>query len=265
MTRLIVFLSVLSFALWVSVGMAQQVAEAEPTEVRFVHASPNAVIEDFVVLDADGEPAIDRAAIGDLAYLDATPFMSIAEGTYTFRVRLADVDDAPSEEVTLPQTLNVVAGNSYTVAIIGLVVPEVFEDPSEGFLAWLQDLFTADHEEPALQAMIFDGVRTTPVPGDEVDVRIAHVATGTEPVDLVIDHANDTSGVLGTVSYTEVSGYNTMRPEAGTLQVRIAGSDVVVTEISEEEVAPGARYTIMLTGTPIEDVPLEVLVLADGG
>ncbi len=264
MTRL-TLLSTVVLASSLSLGAAQQAIDTEPTEVRFVHASPNAQIEELVVLDTAQDPAVEMLVIDEFSYRTVTPFESIAEGTYELRVRLTEVDGEAPREHTLPQTLSVVDGTSVTVAIIGLVAPEIFEEPEEGFLAWLQDLFTADPEDPALRALILDGTLETPVPGDEADLRIVHAAPGTERVDLVLAHANDTVAVLESAGYAEASGYVTFRPEAGTVNIHIAGSDVSVAEVPDEDLQPGARYTIMLTGTPIEDVPLEVLLLLDGG
>ncbi len=261
--RRFTLLAALSLAMLANVGASQQAAQVEPTQVRFVHASPNAMITELELRDVDGVPAVNVPSFTDLAYLSATPYVPVAEGNYEVLLRLARGDGAPSAEVVLPQSFGVVEGRSYTVAIIGLVVPEVFEEPDEGFLAWLQDLFTAAPHDPTLRALILDGVWETPVPPDEVDVRIAHAAPGTESIDLVIAHVNDTDGVLATVSYAEVSGYSTMSPRAGTLEIRLTDSAVVVVDLAGYEVTPGTRYTIMLTGTPIEDVPLRVLMLPD--
>ncbi len=264
MTRLTLLLTV-ALVSSLSLGAAQEAIDTDPTEVRFVHASPNAEIEQLVVLDAAQDPAIEMLVIDELSYHSETPFKSIAEGTYELLVRLTDVDGEPAREHTLPETLSVVEGTSTTVAIIGLVAPEIFEEPADGFLAWLQDLFTADPEDPGLRALILDGTLETPVPGNEADLRIAHAAPGIEPLELVLDHANDTVAVLESAAYAEASGYITIRPEAGTVQIHVAGSGVSVAEVPDEDLQPGARYTIMLTGTPIEDVPLAVLLLLDGG
>lgn len=213
-----------------------------------------------LTLPAAGMPAIDA-----LSYRSVTPFLPITEGTYEVLVHMADVDGESTRARVLPQTLSVVEGTSTTVAIIGLVTPTVFEGADEGFLAWLQELFSADPEDPALRALLLDGVLETPVPHHEVEVRIAHAAPGTEPVALVIAHANGTVGVLETAGYAEASGYTTIRPEAGTLHIHMAGSDAHVAEVPGDALQLGERSTIVLIGTPIEDVPLEVLVLADGG
>ena len=230
--------------------------------VRFAHASPNAEIEQLFLLDGDGS-VVDPELDSDLEYLDVTPYAAVPPGNYEVVVHLAGTDDRPAAEVVLPQPFGTVGGRSYTVAIIGLVMPEVLEDPDDGFIAWLQDLFAADPPDPSLQALVLNGVRATPVPEGETDVRLAHAAPGTDSIDLAIVHPQETAAVLETVSFGEVSGYTTVVPTAGELELRIAGSEAAVIDLAGHELATATRYTILFTGTPIEDVPLRVLLLPE--
>jgi hypothetical protein len=238
--------------------------EREPpyAMVRFVHASPNAEIEELFLLDADGN-VISLEVQTELEYLDVTPFVAVPPADYEVVVHLAGSNERPAAEVVLPQSFGTIGGRSYTVALIGLVMPETLEDPDEGFVAWLQDLFAADPPDPSLQTMVLNGIRATPVPAGETDVRIAHAAPGTDSIDLVIVHPEDTSGVLATVSFGESSGYTTVVPTAGTLELRVAGSEAALIDLSGHELATGTRYAILLAGTPVEDVPLRVLLLPE--
>jgi hypothetical protein len=49
----------------------------------------------------------------------------------------------------------------------------------------------------------------------------------------------------------------------GDLQVRMAGSDAVVADLAELDLTPGMIHTVILTGTPIEDVPLRAIVVSN--
>ncbi len=69
--------------------------------------------------------------------------------------------------------------------------------------------------------------------------------------------------MLATVDHADVSGYTSIDPEEGTLQVRAAGSELVIVDLAEFDVARNMIHTVVVTGTPIQDVPIEALLVSN--
>ena len=228
--------------------------------VRVVHASPNAELERATLALVGDEVAYHD--FGDLAYMAMTDYVPVLEGDYTLTIDLAAHDGGEAMQVELPQTLSAARGRYYTVALVGLVMPEEAEETDDGFLAWLQELFTADREDLGLRAVVLDDLTTLAVTPGEAEVRVLHAAPGTDSIDLVFAHEEGTE-VLATVDYTDVSGYTNIDPEEGTLQVRAAGSELVIVDLAEFDVARNMIHTVVVTGTPIEDVPIEAMLVSN--
>jgi len=233
---------------------------ADQAMVRIVHASPNAELERATLaLMADDVVHHD---VGDVAYMEMTDYVPVLEGDYTLTVDLAAHDGLQAMELELPQTLSIARGQYYTVALVGLVMPDEAEANDDGFLAWLQDLFTAERDDLALQALLLDDLSAAVVTPAEAEVRVLHAAPGTDDLDLAFVH-EDGAEVLATVGFGDVSGFNRIVPEEGTLEVRAAGSDVTVVDVTAYDVARGMLHTVVVTGTPIEDVPLEAMLVSN--
>ena len=235
---------------------------AQQAMVRVVHASPNAELERAALALTGDEAAVDHD-FGAIQYMTATDYVPILEGNYSLTVDLTSEDGDVPTMVELPQTLSLARGRYYTVAIIGLVMPEEAEETDDGFMAWLQDLFTADRDDLALQAMLLDDISAAVVGPVEAEVRLLHAAPGTESVDLVFVRADDDVDVYGTVAFGEETGFARLIPDEGRLEVRAAGSDVAVVDLDELEIEGGMLHTIIVTGTPIEDVPLEAMLVSN--
>jgi len=233
---------------------------ASEAMVRVVHASPNAELERATLALVGDEVA--HHDFGDVAYMAMTDYVPVLEGEYTLTIDLAAHDGRDAMEVELPQTLSAARGRYYTVALVGLVMPEEAEETDDGFLAWLQELFTADRDDLALRAVVLDDITTLAVTPGEAEVRVLHAAPGTDSIDLVFAHEEGTE-VLATVDYTDVSGYTNIDPEEGTLQVRAAGSELVIVDLAEFDVARNMIHTVVVTGTPIEDVPIEAMLVSN--
>lgn len=233
---------------------------AEQAMIRIVHASPNAELEQArLALVGDDVAQHD---FGEVSYLETTDYVPVIEGDYTLTIDLAAHDGREVMQVVLPQTLSAARGRYYTVALVGLVMPEEAEETDDGFLAWLQELFTDDRDDLALRAVLLDDITTLAVAPGEADVRILHAAPGTDSVDLVFAH-EEGADVLATVAYADVSGYTNIEPEGGTLQVRAAGSDLVMVDLVDFDVARNMIHTVVVTGTPIEDVPIEAMLVSN--
>ena len=233
---------------------------AHQAMVRVVHASPNAELEQATLTLVGDDVA--QHDFGDVAYMEMTDYVPVLGGDYTLTIDLAAHGGRAAMEVELPQTLSVARGRYYTVALVGLVMPEEAEESDDGFLAWLQELFTADRDDLALRAVLLDDITTLAVMPGEAEVRILHAAPGTDSVDLVFAH-EEGADVLASVAYADVSGYTSIEPDAGTLQIRAAGSDLVMVDLAEFDVAQNMIHTVVVTGTPIEDVPTEAMLVSN--
>ncbi len=229
--------------------------------VRFVHAAPNVEIERLVLVDTVGR--MTREEIEGLEYLEVTDYIPVLEGNHEVIVDLAGIDDEEPVQVILDHTVGAIGGHFYTVAIIGLAMPTDPGRADEGFLAWLEGLFTPDRDDLSLRTVVVEDIATVGVSPTESDVRILHAAPGTDNVDLVLVQDDVGVEVLATVDYSEVSAHSIISPDVGWLEVRVAGSDLTLVDLSGVDLTPGQIHTVILAGTPIEDVPIEALVLKD--
>ena len=237
---------------------------ANQAMVRLLHAAPNAQPEQVILTDVMGSVEIEEFA--DVAYLEVTEYVPIVAGTYdiTLRLSVAEGEELDTAIAVPADTLDTFAGEFYTIALIGVQFPEVTTAADEGFLAWLEDLFTADRQDLSLRAMVINDLVTTVIGRHETEARIMHASPGTEAVDLVLVREGGARvDVLDTVSYGQISGFSRLVPAEGHLQVRIAGTDAVVLDLADATLATGISHTVFVTGTPIEEVPIEALVVAN--
>jgi hypothetical protein len=228
--------------------------------VRFVHAAPNAEIEQ-AVLRYTGEPVGEEQIIA-LEYGDRTDYVPMFEGSYEVVVDLEP--GAETDWRSLPETIDLVRGRHHTVVLTGLVTEEGTRpaDDDGGFFDWLQGLFTEDRPDLALQALVLDDISSAGVAPREADVRVVHAAPGTDTIELV-RILDSTVDVLATVGYRDVSDFSEVAGEAGTLELRIAGSDLTIGDLADAELSPGMLHTVILIGTPVEGTPLETIVLSN--
>jgi len=266
MTRFITTIATLS--LLFAAGAQQAEPPAQPHDaplpafdesmVRFVHLSPNAGSVQVVLEAADDGIAERHTA--ELDYLETTEYRPVREGTFELSVDAAGHD---AGRIVLHEQVHTIRGGYFTVALVGLVLDDVDaeEADEEGFFAWLQGLFTADRPELALHALVLDDVGVAGVGPRGAAFRVVHAAPGTDTLEFVHLH-DDTSEVLASVSYLDVSGFIDVLPEAGTFEMRAEGADATIAAVDGIEHAPGRIHTIFLVGTPIDDVPLEALVVS---
>ncbi len=225
--------------------------------VRFVHVSPNAGTVEVALSTADGGAA-ERHAV-ELDYLETTEYRPVREGSFDITLVAAALDDDP---IVLAEQVQAMRGGYYTVALLGLALDETeAEEADDGFLAWLQDLFTPDRPELALRAVVLDDVGVAGVGPRGAALRVVHAAPGTDTLEFVHVHG-DTTEVLASVSYLDVSTFIDIVPEVGTFEMRAEGADATISEVEGIDHAPGRIHTIFLAGTPIDDVPLESLVVS---
>lgn len=246
--------------------------------VRFVDTSPNATAEQVLMTTGDGVGLTVEEFAG-VEYMDATEYVAIPAGTYDVVVNAtAQMDGQEGFALATPAaSLAADAGNYYTIALMGLAVPADWaatEQRDEGFFAWLEGLFTADgpgEQELGLRTMLLhdDLAAFWADPAQETHIRLVHAAPGTESVELVLNQARATAAdrrvddvqSVDAAGYGDATGFNTVDTFAGALEVRIQGSDVVVLDLADFQLEPGMMHTIFITGTPVEDVPIEAVLI----
>jgi hypothetical protein len=227
--------------------------------VRIVHVAPNAELERVVLVDAaSGE----RHEFGDLRYLSATEYVPVFPGPYDLAIDLAPVDDAHAAHVVETRTIDTVTGSFYTIVLMGLVLPPEAVAAEDGFLAWLEELFTAERRDLTLFPLVLDDLAYIALGPIETEVRLVHAAPGTDAIDLVMVSPAAADRVLRTAAYGNASAYTRIFPADGTLQIRMAGTEAVVADLSEMDVGPNMVHTVILTGTPIDDVPLRAMIVS---
>ena len=259
----------LTLALFASAQTAAQPAEpgvapqpgVNQAMVRVVHASPNAEVERVVLTDTAAATAFHEFT--DLEYLEVTDYVPVFAGSYDVVVELAEVDDVHAAHIVETQTLGTATGSYYTIVLMGLVLPREAVGTDDGFLAWLEGLFTAERQDLSLFPMVLDDLTHIALAQNEAEIRLVHAAPGTDTVDLVQVRPDATVDVLHTEAYGNASGHRGFFPAEGDFQIRIAGSDAVVVDLAELDVSPGMIHTVILTGTPIEDVPLQAMLVSN--
>lgn len=246
---------------------------AESAWVRFVQASPDATLVHWR-LEGPDATFVDSVGVGELGFGEVTDYLSVPSGRYELEavVGAAMATPGAAQAATFGQQVNVEesfvldAGRSYTVVLSGLVVPETFgedtQDQQGGFMGWLRGLFGGDGDRDALglRAQLIEDIDDTYTQSDNMGrVRFVHAAPGTDSVDLAV--VGDGTWFDG-ISFGEVSNFRNLEDAEGrSLVLRPANSEVVLFDLPEVRATPNASYTVILIGTPVEDVPLDVLVL----
>jgi uncharacterized cupredoxin-like copper-binding protein len=193
----------------------------------------------------------------------------------------AEAEDAEAEEaedVTRPGTVELVApaldqtitfraNRFYTVAIIGLVLPQEALETEEngGFFAWLRGLFTgddpADRDVLALRFEVLEDDMDAFIEPDATRIRVVHAAPGTASLDVAV--AGERGTLARDIDFGNVSRNVNLGAGETMLEVRPTGSRAVALDLAEVDLGFGMIHTIFIVGTPIEEVPLEAVVLSD--
>ncbi|MBL9147203.1 MAG: DUF4397 domain-containing protein [Phycisphaerae bacterium] len=179
---------------------------APPAEVRVIHASPDAPNVDIRVNGA--------VAIPDLAFTEATDYVSLPEGDYDVEVVPAGLQ-AP---VVIDATLALDAGVDYTVLAINT-------------LASIEPLVLVDD-------------RT--LPGSGSRVRFVHGSPDAPAVDIAI--ADNGPVIIPNTSFGEAAEPITVPAGIYDLEVRVAGTDTVVLPLPEIPLQVNTVYTVVATG-----------------
>lgn len=249
-----------------------QPTSADTAMVRFVNLAPNASPVTVALSNEDGAViALDELV--SVPYGAATAYLPLPAGDYEMTVTVGDANTplppgftAPYSAVD-PNGLAVSGARHYTVVMLGLLVPETFEDGAtdEGFFGWLSNLFSGDdpvnRDALALRVEVLDDDLDATFDADQARVRFVHAAPGAAAVDLVA--AGDRGVVDGGVNFGNVSGYHTLAAGETNLALRGAGSDAELVDLTGQAFGTGTNHTVFLIGTPFEGVPLDTIVLSD--
>ncbi len=262
-------------------ALAQTQEPVEPVDpvgegtamVRFVNLSPNADPAQISLTNSDGA-VVSLMGLDDLPYGEASSYLPVPAGSYdlTVTVGAADGGDLPLGVAqpfvgSAPQGTTFSDDGRYTVALIGLIVPESFDDDGNdtGFWGWLRNLFGSDaanRDALALRIEVLTDDAATDFPAEEARVRVVHAAPGLAPIDLVA--SGDRGVVVGNLVFGETSGYQTLAASETLLELRASDSQVVLLDLSDDPVDVGSVHTVFVIGTPVEDMPVDALVFADG-
>lgn len=287
-------------------GVAAQ--EAQPAEVAFVrmaHLSPNAPEVEVSMTNAEeGGQSLTPEEFSGLGYRDTTDYLEVPTGEYEVAIETPDG--------SLSETISFNTGEYYTVAAIGLIVPENLgeqtdEEDEGGFFSFFRNLFDtgADRDSLELRLVSYEDelplaaveAATDPAGGAATDpaaapadpaapagsatdplaapaevpqvahVRLVHAAPGTAPVSLVQtagEAAQDDGDVsiVEDLAFSDASPYSNLEPtEANSLEVRIEGSEAAILTLDDVSLISDEVYTLFVIGTPVEEAPLETLLL----
>jgi hypothetical protein len=266
----------------------QPVPPAEYSMVRFVHLSPNAKAADVMLMRTNTESVLmTPAGLKDMVFGSTTEYVRVPSGEYAVMLAVGDaraVGEAagPAEPSAVPEvegspldpaapalseTLSFRADRHYTVAILGLVLPRdarATVDES-GFFAWLSALFSggdpAERDALGLRFEVLEDDPDVTIDPDAARVRVVHAAPGTTSVDVAV--AGERGTLVRDLGFGEASRRVNLRVAETMLEVRPTGSRAVALDLTGVEFALGTTHTVFIAGTPIEKMPLQVVVLSD--
>ena len=239
----------------------QEPAEARDVALlRLVNAAPTGENVTVELRSNDNEAGAIGETFADLSYMDVGEYVEMPARTYEVHV-------SHNDEYVFEDTINLSSHRAHTLVVMGLYVPEeqLEEAEDEGFFAWLRDLFTgddpADRDELALRAYLIDDELEVDLQPGETRIRAVHAAPGTAPVDIAVE--GERGSIIGNLGFGESSRYHDVEETVGNLVVRISGSRAKVLDLGEVGLESGMVNTVIVTGTPVEELPIEALVLSD--
>ena len=237
------------------------------------HAEQGMELELTVTEAAEGAEAEQAAEPAEAEEAEEAEEQEAAEADEPEEVEAEEVEEAEErtgvdlDTPAIEQTLNFGANRHYTVAIIGLVLPEEVHEVEEedGFFDWLRRLFTGeDPADPDILGIRFELLEDDMeafIDPDQARIRAVHAAPGSANMDVAV--AGERGTLVRNVGFGDVSRYVNLEAGETMLEVRPTGSRVVALDLSQVDFELGMIHTIFVTGTPIEAVPLEAVVLSD--
>ena len=231
------------------------------TLVRVAHLSPNAPAVTITLTDtAEGGETFAPEDLSALSYETSTDYLEVARGEYTVSVT-SDGDPM------LEQTMFLDPGINYTLAVVGLVLPEEDTEAEEdegGFFGFIQNLFSGDRDRDALALQLLplqDNVEFIAGEGETM-LRLVHAAPGTDALELRVNREGERETLVDAADFASVSGYAGLSGNALDPAITIAGSDALTLELSDVAFEPNSVTTLFVTGTSLEQAPLKVVALS---
>ena len=113
--------------------------------------------------------------------------------------------------------------------------------------------------------MLQDNLDSPLIEGESL-ARLIHAAPGTDAVDLTFANENEEDGreaLLTDIEFGSVSNYAPLPVSASDLAVAVAGSNAASLDLTEVSFEPDTVTTLFVTGTALEQAPLNVVALSN--
>ena len=204
----------------------QQAAERDRALLRVVSAMPGASRLDLFV---EGE----KIAAG-VEYRTITPFLNVAAGRQSLRLRPAGLDTA---EPLAEETRQLDAGRYYTVVIM-----------------------PGDENGPAATVHVFEDPMDPPDENRAV-LRFVHAASDAGRIDVSLQGRPE--AVATGLEFQQASAFVDIEPSAAPIAVRPAQRTETMFQVPDQKLAAAGIYTIILVGRTRIAPPLETLVIED--
>ena len=171
-----------------SCALAQPNAQGTTALVRVAHLSPNAEQVSVSLSDTAGGQQLSPGPLSNLSYRDVTDYLQVPAGRYDVAVQ--------TQAGTLQSTVTFNPSVRYTVAAVGLVIPQELgqqADDNGGFFNFLNNLFTNEDNRSALalRLLTFE---------DEVIAGATGVGIGTVTPNAPLTPANPGAARVGAPS-----------------------------------------------------------------
>lgn len=230
---------------------------SETATIRFAHLSPNVPVLEFELVPTEGE----TLTLSDVAFEGITAYIEVVGGSHVARA-------LDGEQVVFEEMLDFAPDTAYTVALVGLALPDqsAANEEDEGFLDFVQDLLGGEEKDTlALRFLTFEERDSFPFDEGERLVRVVHASPGTDAVDVTAAGDDGREVIIGGVAFGSVSAYDAVISGFQEPGLSLSGSETIMVDLSGLSFEPGTFNTLVLTGTPLEQAPLKVLLLQETG
>jgi len=206
-----------------TLALAMGPAAADQARVRVVHASPDAPAVDIIVDDA-GRP------FTGVAFGETTSYAAVPANVYNVKVAPAG---GGSDSAVIDTDLNLFYNRTYTVVAVdelSSIKPIVLEDDN------------------------------TPSPFRQARLRFVHASPDAPAVDIkVVDGPYLFQGV----AFTEVGDYVSLPDGIYSIEVRVAGTDLVALDLPAVSLEGGTTYTVFAVGRVTGEPVLQAMLTED--